>query len=127
MKAIRSELFWRQQISACSRGTGALPCFGCGGGLEAVFSPEKAELRYRISSAIASFLEPAGLPRMTAQRAISKLYDSRSAAAHGRADKRRDSLQETYAFARRAVVKIIEDNRVPTHIELEAKLFGADL
>ena len=95
--------------------------------LAMVFSPEKAELRYRISSAIASFLEPAGLPRMTAQRAISKLYDSRSAAAHGRADKRRDSLQETYAFARRAVVKIIEDNRVPTHIELEAKLFGADL
>ena len=57
------------------------------GGLEAVFSPGKAELRYRISSAIASFLESPGVPRMNAQKAISKLYDSRSAAAHGREDK----------------------------------------
>jgi len=96
------------------------------GGLEAIFSSDKTELKYRISSAIASFLEPAGIPRMNAQKAIAKLYDSRSAAAHGREDKRKDSLQQTYDIARRAVVKIIEDNRVPTHMELEAKLFGAD-
>jgi hypothetical protein len=96
------------------------------GGLEAVFSPDKAELKYRISSAIASFLEPAGISRMNAQKAIAKLYDSRSSAAHGREDKKGDSLQETYAVARRAVVKMIEQNRVPTHTELEAKLFGAD-
>ena len=96
------------------------------GGFEAVFSPGKAELRYRISNAIACFLEPAGITRMNLQKAISKLYDSRSAAAHGREDKKRDSLQETYTIARRAVVRMIEDNRVPTHVELEAKLFGAD-
>jgi len=96
------------------------------GGMEAVFSPDKAELKYRISSAIASFLEPAGIPRMNAQKAIAKLYDSRSATAHGREDKKSDSLQSTYAIARRAVVRMIEDGRVPTHIELEAKLFGAD-
>lgn len=96
------------------------------GGLEAIFSPDKAELRYRISSGIASFLEPAGIPRMNAQKAIAKLYDSRSAAAHGREDKKTDSLQQTYSLARRAVVKMIEENRVPTHTELEAKLFGAD-
>ena len=96
------------------------------GGLEAIFSPEKSELRYRISGAIASFLEPAGVPRLNAQKAIAKLYDSRSAAAHGREDKRTDSLQETYCLASRVVTKVIEDNRVPTHAELEAKLFGAD-
>jgi hypothetical protein len=96
------------------------------GGLEAVFSPDKAELKYRISSAIASFLEPAGIPRMNTQKAIAKLYDSRSAAAHGREDRKKDSLQDTYAIARRSVVKMIEENRVPTHTELEAKLFGAD-
>lgn len=96
------------------------------GGLEAIFSPDKAELRYRISSAIASFLEPSGVPRMNAQKSIAKLYDSRSAAAHGREDKKADSLQDTYALARRAVLKMIEDNRVPSHTELEAKLFGAD-
>jgi hypothetical protein len=96
------------------------------GGLEAIFSSDKTELKYRISSAIASFLEPAGIPRMNAQKAIARLYDSRSAAAHGREDKRKDSLQQTYDIARRVVVKIIEDNRVPNHTELEAKLFGAD-
>ena len=96
------------------------------GGLEAVFSPDKAELRYRISSAIASFLEPAGIPRMNLQKAIAKLYDSRSATAHGRENKKDDSLQNTYGIARRAVIKMIEENRVPTRTELEAKLFGAD-
>lgn len=96
------------------------------GGLEGVFSPSKAELRYRTSSTIASFLEPAGIPRMNAQKAIAKLYDSRSAAAHGREEKQTEALQATYALARRALTKIIEDNRVPTHAELEAKLFGAD-
>ena len=35
-----------------------------------------------------------------------------------------DSLR--VAVAKRAVVKMIEQNRVPTHTELEAKLFGAD-
>jgi hypothetical protein len=63
---------------------------------------------------------------MNAQKAIAKLYESRSAAAHGREDKKSDSLQETYGIARRAVIKMLEDNRVPTHVELEAKLFGAD-
>jgi hypothetical protein len=96
------------------------------GGLEALFSSDKMELKYRISSAIASFIEPAGISRMNAQKTIAKLYDSRSAAAHGREDKQKDSLQQTYDIARRVVVKIIEDNRVPTHAELEAKLFGAD-
>jgi len=96
------------------------------GGIEAIFSPDKAELRYRISSGLASFLEPAGIPRMNAQKAIAKLYDSRSATAHGREDKKADSLQQTYALARRTVIKMIEENRVPTHTELEAKLFGAD-
>jgi hypothetical protein len=97
------------------------------GGLEAVFSPSKAELRYRISSAIASFLEEPGIPRMNAQKSISKLYDSRSAAAHGREDKKDNSLQDTYALARRAVVTMIENNRVPSKVELEAKIFGAEV
>lgn len=96
------------------------------GGLESVFSPDKAELKYRISSAIASFLEPPGISRMTAQKEIAKLYDSRSAAAHGRDDKRDDSVQQTYAIARRAVIKMIDEGHVPSKLELEAKLFGAD-
>lgn len=95
------------------------------GGLESVFSPD-TELKYRISSAIASFLEPPGISRMTAQKELAKLYDSRSAAAHGRDDKRDDSVQQTYAIARRAVIKMIDEGHVPSKLELEAKLFEAD-
>jgi hypothetical protein len=94
--------------------------------LEALFSSGRDELRYRVSTTIASFLEPAGLGRMALQRETAKLYDSRSAAAHGRPDKAADALQRTYALLKRVVVKMIEENRVPTKAELEARLFGAD-
>lgn len=53
-------------------------------GLEEIFSLSRSELRYRISSLIASYLEPPGQGRLARQKAIAKLYDSRSAAAHGR-------------------------------------------
>ena len=43
------------------------------GGLEALFSSDKMELKYRISTAIASFLEPAVISRMNAQKTIAKL------------------------------------------------------
>jgi hypothetical protein len=71
-------------------------------------------------------LEPPGISRMNAQKATAKLYDSRSAAALGSEEKKGDSLQETYAVGRKALLKMIETNRMPTHVELEAKLFGAD-
>ena len=94
--------------------------------LEALFSAGRDELRYRVSTTIASFLEPAGLARMSLQRETAKLYDSRSAAAHGRPDKAADALHRTYALLKRVVVKMIEENHVPTKVELEARLFGAD-
>lgn len=96
------------------------------GGIEALFSPAKTELRFRISSAIACFLEPAGLSRMSLQKTVAKLYDSRSDAAHGRKSSP-PKFQETYELARRITMKIIEDNHIPTHTELEAKLFGAEI
>jgi hypothetical protein len=95
--------------------------------LEGIFSGGRDELRYRISAGLASFLEPSGLSRLSLQKEIAKLYDSRSAAAHGRFDESSAPLSLTYALARRAVIKIIEDEHVPTRAELEAKLFGADL
>ena len=63
---------------------------------------------------------------MSLQKRIAKLYDSRSAAAHGRKDRESGSLTETYRLARRTVLKIVEQNNIPTQEELEAKLFGAD-
>lgn len=94
--------------------------------LEAMFSTGREELRYRMSTVIAAYLEPAGLSRMSFQKDIAKLYDGRSAAAHGREDKAHDSLRDTFDLVRRIVVRIIETNEVPTRAALEARLFGAD-
>jgi len=63
---------------------------------------------------------------MSLQKDIAKLYDGRSAAAHGREDKAHDSLGDTFELVRRIVVRIIETNEVPTRAALEARLFGAD-
>lgn len=95
--------------------------------LEALFSGGRDELRYRISAGMATFLEPPGLSRLGLQKEIAKLYDSRSAAAHGRFTEAAEPLMQTYALTRRALTKIIEDDHVPTRAELEAKLFGADV
>lgn len=95
--------------------------------LESLFSGSRDELRYRISAGLAAFLEPPGLTRLSLQKEIAKLYDSRSDAAHGRFEEAHEPLKKTYTLARRAVTKIIEDAHVPTRSELDAKLFGADV
>jgi|SRR5712691_1739992 len=50
------------------------------GALEALFSPSTTELKFRVSSLIAAFLEPFGNSRGLQQKQIAKLYDKRSAA-----------------------------------------------
>ena len=94
--------------------------------LEAMFSTGREELRYRMSSVISAYLEPAGLGRMSLQKRIAKLYDGRSAAAHGREDKAQGTLPDTFELVRRIVIRMIETNDVPTREALEARLFGAD-
>jgi hypothetical protein len=94
--------------------------------LEAMFSTGRDELRYRMSTIIASYLEPAGLGRMSLQKRIAKLYDGRSAAAHGREDKAGGTLAETFELVRRLATRMIEANEIPSRESLEARLFGAD-
>lgn len=96
------------------------------GALETMFSTGREELRYRVTTALASYLEPSGLGRLSLQKQIGKLYDARSAAAHGRNEKANDALHRTYEALRRVILKMIEDDHVPTKAELEAKIFGAD-
>ena len=93
------------------------------GALEALFAPARAELKFRISSAIACYLEPPGVGRHEMQKRVSKLYDVRSAIAHGDKPKRGDKLEETYALLRRCITKVIEERHVPTRDELEERLF----
>ena len=95
------------------------------GALEALFSPGRDELRFRISTNVATFLEPPGRERHPLQKRVAKLYDSRSAVAHGRAQNIEDALIETYAVTRHVLLTIIEPNHVPSVNELESKLFGS--
>jgi hypothetical protein len=79
-----------------------------------------------MSSVIAAYLEPAGLGRMSLQKRIAKLYDGRSAVAHGREDKANSTLRDTFELVRRLVIRMVETNDIPTREALEARLFGAD-
>ena len=72
-------------------------------------------------------MKPAGLGRMSLQKQIAKLYDGRSAAAHGREDKAHGTLPDTFDLVKRIVIRMIETNDIPTREALEARLFGADL
>jgi hypothetical protein len=94
------------------------------GALERLFSPSHYELCFRVSATIASYLEPKGQERLACYRRVKKLYDARSKAAHGSPLKENKSLFETYALLKRALVKMVEENHVPSREELESFLFG---
>lgn len=104
----------------------ALALISLWGALEALFSPAKAELRFRVSALIASFLEEPGAKRAERQKAIAKLYDMRSAAAHGTPTHGPEHLLQTFTLLREVLFKIIDMGRVPSKPELEGMLFGAD-
>lgn len=94
------------------------------GALERLFSPSAQELRFRVSANIASYLEERGPERLNLFRRITKLYDRRSAAAHGSGESDIVPYQETYAIARRVVLRIIETRHVPSREDQEAIMFG---
>jgi hypothetical protein len=104
----------------------ALGLISLWGALEALFSPSPSELRFRVAANIAAFLEPPGDGRWNLQKGIAKLYDARSAAAHGRSESAEKPLLDTYLLAKRIVMKILGQRRVPKIDELEARLFGVE-
>jgi hypothetical protein len=95
------------------------------GALEALFSPAKTELRFRVSALIASYLEPFGPARAALQKKTARLYDARSAVAHGAGNRDLQLVLDTYDVLRRVVFKIFTDQHVPSKLELEANLFGS--
>lgn len=94
------------------------------GALESIFSPSKTEIGFRISSNIAVFLEDAGKDRFDLQKYIAKLYNARCHAAHGSSKKSEKSFLETYSIMKSVLIKIIENNHVPTTKELNEQMFG---
>lgn len=105
----------------------ALTMVSLWGALEALFSPSTTELKFRVSALIASFIEPPGSKRLVLQRRIAKLYDKRSAAAHGKPKHQAEDLLETFELLRAVLMKIIDIGLVPTKESLEAELFGASV
>jgi len=93
------------------------------GALEALFLDAKAELRFRVSSLLAAYMEPRGKSRSAFQKRAAKLYDKRSAAAHGSSKHELTDLVESFYLLRDVLVRIIEAGKVPTAAELETRLF----
>jgi hypothetical protein len=93
------------------------------GALEALFIDAKAELRFRVSALLAAYMEPRGKTRSAFQKKAAKLYDKRSAAAHGSSGHEQTDLVESFYLLRDVLVRMIEAGKVPTTAELEARLF----
>lgn len=93
------------------------------GALEAIFSPSAGELRFRVSALIATYMEPLGEGRLASQKEIAKLYDLRSAAAHGKPKHRGDDLLASFHLLRMVLIKIMEDKKLPSKDDLERMLF----
>lgn len=102
----------------------ALSLVSMWGALEALFVPNAGEVRFRVSAMIAAYLEEPGAARAELQRQVAKLYEKRSAGAHGRPAAAADGLLDTFYLLRRVLLRVIEYGRVPERRELEERLFG---
>jgi hypothetical protein len=94
--------------------------------LERLFSSNSAELKYRVCTNLAAYLEPPGENRYLTFRYLTKLYDARSAAAHGSPVKRPAAYMDSATIASQALIRIIELGRVPTKDDLEKELLSPE-
>jgi Apea-like HEPN len=104
----------------------ALTMVSLWGALEGLFSPSTSELKFRVSSLIASYLTNPGSERLSLQKEVAKLYDKRSSAAHGKPKHEQNDLLKTFELLRQVLIKIISERRMPTKDHLERLLFGDD-
>lgn len=92
--------------------------------LEALFTASTTELRFRVSAMIAAYLKPPGPTRVAEHKRVLKLYDARSAAAHGAPKHTRDDLLASLELLRNVLIRMIYQKKVPTKEDLELLLFG---
>lgn len=97
------------------------------GALESLFSPSTTELKFRVSSLIAAYLDLPGENRAKRQKEIAKLYDKRSAAAHGKPSHNSEHVLKTFNLLREVLLEIIDRGSTPTNDYLEEKLFGSTI
>jgi len=93
------------------------------GAIEQLFSPNTGELKYRVSTNLASFLKPRGEERLKLFKEISKLYNERSTAAHTAKKITYEPVVSSFLHLRNAVIKIIEAGELPTQKDLEELTF----
>ena len=93
--------------------------------MEAIFLSERAELSFRLSVFIASYLRPPGSGRAELRSRVQKLYGKRSRAAHGSSAHSEEDVLETFMLLREIIIKIVERGGVPTKKYLENLLMGA--
>lgn len=92
--------------------------------LEALFTASTTELRFRVSVMISAYLSPPGPDRTALHKRVLKLYDARSAAAHGAPKHTRDDLLASLELLRKVLIRMVYEKKVPTKEELESLLFG---
>lgn len=92
--------------------------------LEAIFSPATTELKFRVSSLVAAYLEPPGERRKRLAKDVARLYDKRSAAAHGKPSHETSHVLASFNLVRDVLIKILSEGRFPTKEHLENLLYG---
>lgn len=95
------------------------------GGIEALLNVE-SELRFRISTYVASYLRPFGEERLTMSRRMKKLYDVRSRAVHGAAIEPAEiesHVVEVRRLLSELLCKIVADGELPSTETFERRVF----
>ncbi|HEY3697228.1 hypothetical protein [Phenylobacterium sp.] len=117
-------------LQACDlsgvRGHGSASLLAIWGALEQLFAPARTELRYRVAANMACYLEPRGPDRLETFKRLQKLYDQRSAAAHGVVEPDKSVLTESWVLLRNALMKILQEGKVPRQDDFEALLFSEE-
>ncbi|MFC1636333.1 hypothetical protein ACFL5Z_16000 [Planctomycetota bacterium] len=109
--------------SATVRGHASASMLALWGGLEQLFAPSADELRFRVAALLASYLEEPGASRLALYKQVLKLYKERCVAAHTAQDVESGPLVQTYVIMRNALVRMIDEEKVPTRTDLESLLF----
>ncbi|TKJ44426.1 hypothetical protein CEE36_01405 [candidate division TA06 bacterium B3_TA06] len=94
-------------------------------GIEALFSIDH-ELRFRLSSYIASVLEPSGEIRQNLYDRVKQLYDIRSTVVHGEEISKKklvEHIKEVRKLLSRLLCKFTEKGKVPNQKEIEKIVF----
>jgi hypothetical protein len=109
--------------SSTVRGRASASMLALWGGIEQLFAPSATELRFRVAALLASYLETPGNARLELYKRVLKLYNERSLAAHTAKEVEAGPLVETYVIMRNALLRMIDEEKVPTQSELESLLF----